>query len=398
MSSPDGPSPTAAMKLRTLQALRGVAVLLVVIAHISASYGVEDRYIAGPRLTRWMHLPATLAVDLFFVISGVVITLTARPTSSTSGAWRQFLYRRVTRIYPLYWLVTALILIVLLVRPDLVNAHSSHRPQVVPSFLILPQPGDPLVGVGWTLVYELYFYAIFTCALALGRRRLPWVLGAWAAATVAAHLLLAPTHQPYLVVATNLMNLEFVFGVAVAYRLTRRPTTRPWWLMGGAGAALVGVLGYLTATRATSFSSPWFQVFALGVMIAVLLYAVTALDLAGRVRAPRGLVRVGDASYSIYLWHIPILTTCGLILATVPLRSRIAHILLLLLVSVVPVGAGIWLYDRLERPMLRFFHTRMFDTPVAADRRAVIPASTRSSTRGAAAAPERPTAAHGGRS
>ena len=73
--------------------------------------------------------------------------------------------RRLKRIYPIYWVVSLLVLAVFLVRPEFVNSHSAHPPDVLASFLLLPQAGLPLLAVGWTLTYEMYFYILFGLAL-----------------------------------------------------------------------------------------------------------------------------------------------------------------------------------------------------------------------------------------
>ena len=77
MSSEQAGHASSAGKLHSVQALRAVAVLLVVWLHISAPHGFEARYIGGTRLTHWMHYPTLISVDLFFIISGVIITTTA---------------------------------------------------------------------------------------------------------------------------------------------------------------------------------------------------------------------------------------------------------------------------------------------------------------------------------
>ena len=242
-------------KLRNVQALRAVAVMLVVWVHIGNRYGVEERYLGAPHITRWMSLPGSAGVDLFFVISGVIIMTTAWPAFSTPGAARQFAYRRVTRIFPPYWIVSALVLIVYLIRPHLVNSHDVHRPEVLQSLLILPQRGDPLLAVGWTLVYELYFYAIFCFALLFPRRLLPWIVGGWAAATLALHLAVGPTQDPSLFVVSNPMSLEFVFGVAIGYLIVRRTLVAPRLLFAASALALVVLLGHLAISDPADFPS-----------------------------------------------------------------------------------------------------------------------------------------------
>ena len=360
--SPDGGVGAAPVgKLHSVQALRGVAVLLVVWAHISAPYGFEAHYIGGPRLTGWMHFPSVIGVDLFFVVSGVIITITSWHWIGQPRAGRRFVYRRATRIYPVYAIVTTLILIVFLVRPDLVDSHAVHRPEILPSLLILPQPGDPLVAVGWTLVYELYFYAVFAVAACLGRRSLPWILVGWAMVTICLHVLVAPTNQPYLRVASDLINLEFVFGAFVGLCVVRRVLVKPRLVLAGSTAVLVALLGYLIVTDPPNFPSAWFQVAAVGGSIALAVYAVVGFELARAPGVPRLLVRIGDGSYSIYLWHVPLLAVIGLLIERIRPTPFVPHVVALGLAFAVVVVAGLWLYDRLERPLLRAFHTRRFN-------------------------------------
>lgn len=353
-------------KLRSVQALRAVAVGLVVCAHLSSPHGIEARYLDGPRLTRWMKFPTLIGVDLFFVVSGVIIMTTAWPTFSTPGAWHRFAYRRVTRIYPIYWLVTTLVLAVYLVRPGLVNSHSPHRPEIVPSFLILPQPGDPLVAVGWTLVYELYFYAVFTFALLFGRRWLPWIIGAWLTVTVALHAAFPSTHNPYLTVASNPLNLEFVLGVGVGYLVVRRWTPASRLLAGLAMASVAAVLAHLAATGASDFPSLWFRAGIVGVGLAVLVLAAIGLEVRGGATFPQSLVRVGDGSYSIYLWHVSILSLAARAIGWIAPLPVAVHAVALVALFALAIAVSLWLYDRVERPLLRAFHTRVFGADLGA--------------------------------
>jgi peptidoglycan/LPS O-acetylase OafA/YrhL len=351
------------MKIRSLQGLRGLAVMLVVASHVSSPYGIEARYISGPRLTQWIHVASLASVDLFFIISGTIITVTTWERFGTPGACRDFVYRRVTRIYPPYWIVTSVILVIFLVRPDLVNSHSAYGPQVVPSFLILPQSGDPLVGVGWTLVYELYFYAVFALALVFSRRWLPWIIGAWAIGTEIAHLVVGGVTNSYVHVLSNVTNLEFVFGVLIGYLVVRGRMIALRAALGVACMSLIVLIGYLYATGAQDFSSLWLRVVTVGPALSGVVYAVVGLELTGRLRVPRLLERLGDASYAIYLWHVLVMSAIGIVLAAVLPHSIVFHVLALIAVFAVAVASGVWLYETLERPLLRAFHTRTFAAP-----------------------------------
>jgi peptidoglycan/LPS O-acetylase OafA/YrhL len=346
-------------KLRSVQVLRGVAVLLVVIAHFSTPSGAEARYIPGPRLTSWLLLPMLPAVDLFFVISGLIICVTTMRRFGTPGAPGLFAYRRLTRVYPLYWIVTALVLIVFLIRPDLVNSHSGARPEVLQSFLLLPQAGEPLVLVGWTLTYELYFYVVFFVAMRFHRRWLPWIIGGWAALTVVLSLTIESS-SPWVAVVANPVTLEFAFGVAVGVVLMRGVVVAPRALFSFALAVLAVTIIALGLSGRVQWPSLWFEAFVIGVPVAVLVYATVGLELRGHFRAPALLERAGDGSYSIYLWHVPILAAVGLALRPLLSDRLPVHILALLLEFAIVVAASLVLYVVIERPLLRAFHTRSF--------------------------------------
>ena len=108
-------------------------------------------------------------VDLFFVISGFVMVTITGNQFQRAGFVREFLFHRITRIYPLYWLFTLLALAVLLARPDMLK-RSFEAQELVRSVLLLPQDGLPLLMVGWTLIHEMYFYIVFSLLLVSERR------------------------------------------------------------------------------------------------------------------------------------------------------------------------------------------------------------------------------------
>ena len=86
-----------------IQALRGVAALMVLISHVSL---YENRIGAGVLLPKWMFELGSGGVDLFFVISGyVIVAISGFGPSGFKPAF-QFFLRRITRIYPLYWIFT----------------------------------------------------------------------------------------------------------------------------------------------------------------------------------------------------------------------------------------------------------------------------------------------------
>ena len=123
-------------KIVNIQALRGIAVLLVVAYHLTK---IEAKYGHGERLLTTLATIGMSGVDLFFVISGFVMVTVTRGWFRKDGALAHFLYHRFKRIYPIYWFYSLLILAIFLLKPDMVNSSQGGNVNIISSFLLLPQ-------------------------------------------------------------------------------------------------------------------------------------------------------------------------------------------------------------------------------------------------------------------
>jgi len=163
-----------------VQALRGLAALLVVSVHIGAYDGFEARYFAiSAPLTAPLARIGNIGVDLFFIISGfIMIASTLRPDGRSLRPI-EFFKRRCIRIYPAVWIIGLAMLPIYFRWPALVDAHRSIKPDLIASYLLLPQAGSPLLRVTWTLVFEMYFYVVFAMALIARARFVVPILFLW---------------------------------------------------------------------------------------------------------------------------------------------------------------------------------------------------------------------------
>ncbi len=167
-------------KLNNIQALRAFAVMLVVGLHALA---IELKYSEFEILLPTFLRIGISGVDLFFIISGfIMVTVTGKQAgkkSQHSLSAKHFLYLRLSRIYPLYWLVCAAILAVYLFNSNLVSLPVFNASYVIQSFLLLPQPYLPLLMVGWSLIHEVYFYLVFALFLLAPRKHLLKLILLW---------------------------------------------------------------------------------------------------------------------------------------------------------------------------------------------------------------------------
>lgn len=161
-------------KLLALEALRGFAALLVVADHSIAIRLEKTGQIDAPLLAFGYAL-GTLGVATFFIISGFVMIHAHGHEFGNRSAPGRFFDKRISRIVPLYWFMTSAYAVNLIL-----TSRSPSLGEFIKSLLFIPyQPagdpfGHPVLGQGWTLNYEAFFYLIFGLCL-FARNGLPLV-------------------------------------------------------------------------------------------------------------------------------------------------------------------------------------------------------------------------------
>ncbi|MDP2759229.1 MAG: acyltransferase [Sideroxyarcus sp.] len=338
-------------KFHNIQVLRGVAVLAVVLFHLALvelKYGGEG----GRLLPDWMDF-GQFGVDLFFVISGFVMMVVSQKRGGRSAAIN-FLVHRVTRIYPLYWFYSALLLLVYFVYPSWVTGSQDRTIDIASSFLLLPQSGYPLLSVGWTLVHEMYFYLIFFAIIWLvpvGKRT--HAVAAWFLCVLAAYFALG-TYTPVLRVIASPLTTEFMMGCLIAryaQGVHSFPMKNPWFIP--AVAVLISVAAYLHYRDVTGSIGPagWWRILLFGLpAVSVVWWAVHA-ERAG-VFFSALLGRIGDASYSTYLTHILTFSLLGKVWARFSMPGWLDNLIVLPILLLIALAVGAYSYKYIEKPML----------------------------------------------
>ncbi len=330
-------------RIDNIQRLRGIAVLLVVSYHL---FRTEEKFLPNNRLLpEWLSFGAA-GVDLFFVISGFVMVWT---TANRDVTPFDFLKRRAARIYPLYWVYSAVVFAVFLAKPAWVNASQSGQFSILRSFLLLPDDRLPLLMVGWSLVYEVYFYAVFSLLLLARESLRPLFLWCWLVAISIGVVVRTPT-GPFASLMFSPMAAEFILGCFAALLLLGRKVPRSFAL----GALLAGILSaVLVSTFApveTGLVLDWPRVCLFGVPAFLILFGSAGVQ--STSASSRGfLIRVGDASYSLYLCHLLVLSA-GARLFTTVLPQGEPRALLLSVLFAAALLCGELSYRFFERPLL----------------------------------------------
>jgi peptidoglycan/LPS O-acetylase OafA/YrhL len=263
----------------SIQMLRAVAALSVVLFHINF-IGV-----------------GAFGVDIFFVISGFIMChIAARERGD-------FFLGRLIRIVPLYWTATLCIFAIAVYRPTLLQSTPSDLPTLRDSLLFIPhaRPNGmawPTLFLGWTLNYEMFFYAIFAVCLALFRPFLAPL--ACAIVLVGAFLIgrLFPLPMPWSF-WTAAPVLEFGAGIAAFYLYAAKANALQRLPVAFLALVALGCLAIMIVTSALQSDAPPIEIL---LPCAFVLF-VAVLSLEGRIPCPLYLLAIGDASYSLYLLH-----------------------------------------------------------------------------------------------
>lgn len=285
-------------KINSIQYLRAISVLMVVVFHCSirSKQSISEEYIYLLRV-------GSAGVDIFFVISGFIMWTIAshRDTSPT-----EFIIRRAVRIYPIYWIMTTIwVLMGIVGIISWLDLSFSHLAQ---SYILIPHYSEsypnhiyPVLVPGWTLIYEIFFYLIFSATLFLKYKLRLFALSA----AMILLVFIGAIAQPSFAIAstyTNPIILEFLAGVLIAHMWLRKGLPR------GFGAFALLAIGFagIAASSVVDFHEENYRFMFWGVPAAAIVAGALGIE---RFQAdfPLGL-SIGNSSYSIYLIHIIVLT------------------------------------------------------------------------------------------
>ena len=295
-------------QLHTVQALRGLAALLVLVLHIAGMQrgilGIEKAQGFDGFWNRGFS-----GVDLFFVISGFIMVYVTRDLPAGLSSAMRFIKARFIRIYPLWWFYAGLMALIYFLifgipaRPEYAAEAGGVWPYMIKSFLLLPQQVLPVIDVGWTLTYEMYYYFIMAAILLMPRRALPYALMLWAAQILAFQYL--TFDHPALKIMKSPLSLEFIGGAFMALLVLRGVIIWPRLILLIGGACFCA--GLMLPDVSSVMWKGWGRVIIFGLPSLAIIYALVSLERVRGLQPPRALIALGDWSYSLYLGHIIIL-------------------------------------------------------------------------------------------
>jgi len=359
-------------RLDSIQCLRGIAALLVLFFHL-AEFQREMAVgnAADIALTFGIWDSGWAGVDLFFVISGFIMVYVTRETGRSFGDVRKFLTSRITRIYPLWWVCAGIMMVYFWVTygipaaPDRIAGPNEAAIYAFKSMLLIPQDAPPILGLGWTLIHEMFFYLIFALILFLPKKYLLPAFIAWAMLTVAGSFLISPVaygrNIPELLASP--FSLEFIAGGLAGWLVNRGRFAAPHLCF--YGGAILAILGFVVVHENGALSHTLSRVAIFTLPFFLLVYGATGREIiAGRLY-PLWLTRLGDWSYSLYLTHYIVLVTLRRIYRMaapdslkVGAEGALDNVVFAVLALAISIVTAAVFYAIIERPAVKFFKQR----------------------------------------
>ena len=303
-------------RIESLQALRGLAAILVMMFHYRfyLRSQVENGTTIWDALFGW----GIIGVDIFFIISGFIMVYTTQNYSQSLFSTKRFLINRAIRIFPMYYVG---LLITFLLSGAMSTFHYPEKVQNLLSALtftvyktdITPHYIDDggMYNIRWTLNYEVYFYIAFSVCLLVKHRLLaligfsalmicliPAIAGFQPTTSIQGY----PFHSPTLGLLTNPVFLEFIIGAIVGYLyLKLKNITSSTKIQAIASFISLSLFMYVIygiyneSLRAFNTES--------AIILGVFILFITLADPLLKKYIPHILTYLGDISFSLYLLH-----------------------------------------------------------------------------------------------
>ncbi|MBW4614352.1 MAG: acyltransferase [Desmonostoc vinosum HA7617-LM4] len=357
-------------KLNLLQVFRGLAAVLVILIHGNSLFAIN---LKQPFLSNAFKF-GSAGVNFFFVLSGFIIYYVHKNDIGKKFKFKEFLFKRFLRVYPIYWIVLI---------PRLFSTTKDiNFITCLSSFVLFPYPSPPIVNVSWTLSFEVFFYLVFSLTILAGLRYLAPLIFIWLATISfywffhSLNILTLPKNNLSLEFILSGHHLEFCFGCLAAYIVTKfkvRQAT-PILALGITLFSLSSIANvHIVNTIADSQSYPLyvraiapiltpmeeFSFVYYGIPSMLIVIGAAALDLNREIQIPSIFIYLGDASYSVYLTHASVINILTNLIAKMHLENMFYSDLSKFFILIISLLVGCIFHSYIEQPLLKVFRKKI---------------------------------------
>lgn len=334
----------------TLQAGRAIASLLVVLFHTGGGIFALEKYWGQDPVHHFFDF-GHAGVEFFFVLSGFIIFHIHWSDINQPHRFPSYVRKRFYRIYPIYWMVLAALIPIYFFIPSFGKGFERDPLVIFSSITLLHfNFSDTILPVARTLYHEILFYAIFS--LAIWNRKIGlYSFMMWMFASGLSLLFIPPAPLDFYAAPVHLL---FAMGMLACALLRSKQIAAPVWI------AVFGTILFFLCGMEENYvhrlsGNTRILIFGLGSMLALL--GVVELERQKRLRVPKILKLLGDASYMIYLIHFPLLSLLAKVFIRLGAKELLPAIISFILFPIIAAIAGVGLHLFIEKRLLRYLNS-----------------------------------------
>jgi peptidoglycan/LPS O-acetylase OafA/YrhL len=300
----------------------------------------------------------SFGVDIFFIISGFVMAMVV----SNGETPILFAINRISRIIPIYWILTTCLLFLAIVKPDLLNSTTSNIYNYLKSIFFIPYFKEngtlhPMLAVGWTLNYEVLFYTSIWASLVINRGYFMQLT----CLIIIALFSLSIAYNHNSVVAAffgNTLLFEFIMGflVYIIYSMIKDDIYYAHILF----SLSISVLAFMIYYENTGYYMERLLAFGVPSFFFVLFFISSeTLFMAANKNTINLFTRIGDASYATYLSHYYVVESIRKILYLKYNLINPYSIIGIIFIITTALIVGHFIYIYIDKPFSKYFKRKL---------------------------------------
>jgi exopolysaccharide production protein ExoZ len=293
---------------QSLQSGRAIAAILVLLFHLGGAIALEKYF--GIQEFAIPFSFGDSGVEFFFVLSGFIIYHVHKYDLGKPRRLGGYVYKRITRVYPVYVIVFMGVYGFAFLSPQLRDALPHDLGLIIKSLLLIPQnkdlvggTGAPVLIVAWTLQFEMMFYLAFSLGI-INKRAGILLIGGYILGVL---FFRGEQSFPFSFIFSEYV-LLFLLGMMVAWLISHKSITK----INPRVFALTGLLVYILTAFGVIVGSDISQALRTvlyGIGLSFIVLAMIRYEIDGKVLLKNRFFQLlGSASYALYLIHFPLIS------------------------------------------------------------------------------------------
>jgi peptidoglycan/LPS O-acetylase OafA/YrhL len=345
---------------KSLQAGRAIAAIFVVLYHLGSVIQLKKTFGITEFFTLF-SFGGNAGVEFFFVLSGFIIFSAHRDDISKPYKLKNYIKKRLIRIYPTYWVIYLLVFLLAIISPTLRNTVPHNIFVIITQFFLFPQ--DPIgrtnfISVAWSLQYEIIFYLFF--AFLIFNKWLGIIIGSALLFIYANYAGSSSVSFPLSFLVAQGFILLFVMGMIVSLVCTAKKidVNNPIiWVRIGAIMFIVLALDTISGKNLLRGH----EVILYGLASSFMIFGLIKSEDNGQIIGGHSWLQIlGNSSYALYLIHYPLISILCKLFVSIHLNNfgfigaTISFIIIFSLCLVSSVAFHLWV----EKPTILYLRNR----------------------------------------